>query len=56
MLNGIIVWLEDDLGKQLNSLRKEFTLEGKIKLGDLSLDLDTQLTSERINQLINLVL
>lgn len=55
MLDSIVVWLEDDLGKQFNGLRKELALERKSKLGDLSLNLDLELTSKRIHQLINFV-
>ena len=56
MLNGIIFRLQNNLRKQLNSLGKEFALEWKSELRDLSLDLDVKLTSKRIDQLINLIL
>ena len=55
VFNCVVVRLQDDLGEKFNGLRDELGLEGKSELGYLSVDLDVELTSEGIHQLVYFV-
>ena len=55
VFNCVVVRFEDDLGEKFDSLRDELGLEGKSELGYLSVDLDVELTSEGIHQLVYFV-
>ena len=55
MFNCIVVGFQDDLWEKFDSLRYELRLERKSELGYLSVDLDIELTSERIHQFVYFV-